>query len=200
MIKAAALVKPLTTGCAGHLLPRTIAHVLRVCVIANVDYRIKRVMQEARESEKEARKTIRRDDESNLACTSYLLDKPAYDESLYDIVIPTRETAIDDAVALIEKHALSDAVRTTPRSQRAADDFVLAARANLVLVEAGHIVDVLAEHGQVTLLINQYVMRMKRYREQLIEVAGGVVDPEKVTVRPGPKYNPPSINPWANID
>ena len=188
------------TGCAGHLLPRTIAHVLRVCVIANVDYRIKRVMQEAGESEKEARKTIHRDDQSKLACTSFLLDKPAYDESLYDIVIPTHETVIDEAVALIEKHALSDAVRTTPRSQRAADDFVLATRANLVLVEAGHVVDVLAEHGQVTLLINQYVMRMKRHREQLIEVVGKVVDPDKVTVRLGPKYNPPSINPWANIE
>ena len=33
-------------GCSGHLVPRTISHILRVCLIANHDYRVKLAVQE----------------------------------------------------------------------------------------------------------------------------------------------------------
>ena len=48
-------------GFAAHLIARGIAHVLRVCVIGNFDYRVKRVMEIEGKSEKDAHKIIHKD-------------------------------------------------------------------------------------------------------------------------------------------
>lgn len=187
-------------GCAGHLLPRTISHVLRVCLIANLDYRVEQGMKIDSLSEKEARKRIHRDDKKNYACTGSLLDKPAYDAQLYDIVIPMHETAVDRAVGMICDYADSEPIKTTPRSLQTARDFMLSAQVNLALTEAGHDVDVHAENGRVILLINEYMVRMKHYQEKLTAIAMAVPGVQDVSARIGPKYQAPAINPWSNIE
>jgi len=199
----AELIQPdkcIVSGCAGHLIPRTIAHVLRVCLIANHDFRVKTAAGETGKPDKEAGKIIHGDDKRNFGCTTYLFDKTAYDESLYDVVIPMHETSIEAAVDQIAEYAGREAVQTTDRSRQAAQDSVLSAQVNLALVEAGFRADVHAEGGNVVLLVNEYVVRMKRHEEKLTEVAGKVSGVESVTVRLGPKYKAPSINPWSDIE
>jgi hypothetical protein len=73
-------------GHAAHLVGEGISHVLRVCVIANFDHRIKKLMDSAGISEKEAHKAIHREDEGPQEWTKYLFDKAAYDKTLYDII------------------------------------------------------------------------------------------------------------------
>ncbi len=187
-------------GCMGHLAPRTIAHALHICVIGNFDYRVAQALQSGLGSEKEAEKKIRKDDEALAACVSFLSDKPPFDESLYDIVIPMQETSVSDAVAMISEHAQGDAVAVTDRSRQAAQDFVLSAEVALALAEAGHNMEVHAERGNVVILMSEYVLRQKRYEQQLTEIASQVEGVTNVTVRFGPKYSPPSMNPWANLD
>lgn len=187
-------------GCSGHLIPRTIAHILKVCIIANYDYRIKQAVENDRLSEKDAHRKIHLNDERNFVCTGYLFEKPAYDESLYDMVLPMHETSVDDAVNTIYEYAVSEPLRTTERSLQAARDFVLAAEVNLALTLEGINIDVHAEQGHVILLLNEYVMRMKQYEERLREIAGRVDRVEQVTIRKGPKFHVPSLNPWSNIE
>ena len=187
-------------GSAGHLIPRTISHVLKVCIIANHDYRVAQLMQQDGKSEKEAKRIIHNDDKLNSSWTMALLDKLAYDEDMYDIVIPMHKTTIDEAVEQIVKYAQVEAVQPTERSRRVAQDFLLSSRINLALVEAGHLIDVNSENGEVVLLINEYVVRMKRHQEVLEEIASGISGVKSVTTRLGPKYQAPSINPWANIE
>jgi len=76
---------------------------------------------------------------------------------------------------------------------------VLSADVALALAEAGLSGDVHSENGQVVLLINQYVVRLGRYRERLTEVAGKVSGVESVSTRLGPRYQTPSLNPWGDI-
>jgi len=190
----------LLQGCAGNLAPRTIAHILRVCVIANLDYRVQQAMKAANLSEKDARKQIHADDATLSACTSYLIEQSPFAESLYDIVIPMHDSSVDDAVALICEQAAGPAVQTTERSQQAAEDFVLASKVAVALVEAGYDLDVHAERGSIVLLMNEYVVRQKRYEEQITAIASKVEGVTGVNVRLGPKYAPPSLNPWSNIE
>ncbi len=187
-------------GCVGHLAPRTIAHILRVCVIANLDYRVAEAMKAGGLSDKDARKAIHNDDATVSACTSYLVEQPPYAEALYDIMIPMHDSSVEQAVDLICEHARGPAVQTTERSLQAAADFVLAANVGVALAEAGHDVDVHAERGDVVLLMNEYVVRQKHHEEQLTAIASRVDGVTGVTVRLGPKYAPPSLNPWANIE
>jgi two-component system response regulator CpxR len=186
-------------SCAGHLIPRTIGHILRVCVIANHDYRVKQAMA-AGNSEKDAEKLIHESDKRNFACTEFLLDKGAYDESLYDMTLPMHNRSIDDAVATICEYAGSEPVRTTERSRQAARDFILSARVNRTLVEEGLSADVYSENGQVIMLINKSVLRLSKYRERLVEVAEKVEGVDKASTRLGPKYKAQQVNPWSHIE
>ncbi len=190
----------IVVGCAGHLIPRTIAHVLRVCLIANHDYRVSQAVGETGKSDKEAAKIIHNDDKRNFGCTTYLYDKTAYDDSLYDVVIPMHDTTVGAAVEQVAEYAGREAVQTTDRSRQAARDAILAAQVNLVLVEGGFRAEVHAEGGNVVLLVNDYVVRMKRHEEKLTEIASKTAGVESVTVRLGPKYKAPSINPWSDIE
>lgn len=186
-------------GCAGYLVPRTIAHALQICIIANIDYRVAGAIRETGDTEGSARKRIKDDDERLSECTAYLFDRSPFDEKLYDIVLPMHEMSVDDAVGHICAQANGPAVRTTDRSRRAAEDFVLSANVQLALVEAGLNADVHAERGEVVLLLNEYVVRQSRYEEQLKRVASSVEGVGSVSVRLGPKYSPPSMNPWADV-
>ena len=69
----------LIEGRVGLLIPRTIAHALRVCVIANFDYRVAQAAAESGTAEKEAVRLVKENDEHNFACTDYLFGKAAYD-------------------------------------------------------------------------------------------------------------------------
>ncbi len=188
------------TGPAGHLFPRTIAHFLRVCIIANFDYRVKQAICESSLSEKDAQKLIRKDDAERLEWTSYLFGKPPYDDSLYDIVIPTHTVTVDDTVRTICDIATGEQLTTTERSQKAAEDFVLGARVNLALVEAGHDVEVASANGRVFITINKDVMRMKQFQDELKEAALKVKGVKDVEIRIGQKFQASSMNPWANIE
>ncbi|UCD16359.1 MAG: response regulator [Candidatus Zixiibacteriota bacterium] len=187
-------------GPAGHLLPRTIAHVFKVCVIANHVYRVSELVRKGAKSEKEAHKIVHRDDQERLEWVRYLFGKTPYDESLYDVVIPMHNTPAEDAVKIICDHTVREQVRTTERSRRAAEDFVLAATVNLAMVEAGHDVDVSSENGLVILAISQDVVRMKQYQDELRRIALKVSGVKDVQTRIGPKFRAASVIPWSNIE
>ncbi len=190
----------LLNGCASFLIPGNIGHVLKVCLIANQRFRIKQAMDQDNLAEAEAAVVIEDYDKQIASCANYLLDKPAYDETLFDMVIPMQDTPVDKAIEMIRRQVLSDAVRTTARSREIAADFLLAAKVKLVLIEAGHDVDVFAESGRITVRINEQAVRMGKLESKLKRLAGDVPGVIEVSTGLGPKFNPPSLNPWNNIE
>ncbi|MFZ5979043.1 MAG: response regulator [Candidatus Zixiibacteriota bacterium] len=192
--------KKLIDGIPVHLIPRYLPHVLKVCIIANHDYRVKRVMEKDGVSERDAVKIIHRDDDINVKMTGHLLNKNPYDETLYDIVIPMQDMSVDEAVETVKKHAGGDQVKYTERAAQIARDFVLTAAVNLALVNEGHDVEVFSENGRVTLTINKDVMRMNQYREELSKIASNIAGVSEVQTRIGQKFQTVSMNPWANLE
>jgi CheY-like chemotaxis protein len=186
--------------CLTFLLPWTVSHILRVCVIANFDYRLEQAVKTADLSEKDARNRLHKDDERITECSSYLFDKSPWDASLYDVVVPMHDRTVDEAVDLICDYATSEQLRTTDRSLQAARNFQLAAAVDLAVAGAGQPVEVHAERGHVTILVNQYTVRLAKLEERLRGLAGKVEGVTEVTVRKGPKYKPPAINPWSDIE
>jgi CheY-like chemotaxis protein len=187
-------------GCHGHLLPRTIAHVLRVLLVANKDYRIRRAVAETGKSEKEVERVILDDDTRIDECTESLLGRKANDRSLHDLVLPMHSRSVEGAVEEICNLARSEPVRTTERGRSAVHDLLLSARVGLALAEEGLSADVHAEHGHVILLINRFVVRLSRHRERLVEVASRVEGVADVTTRLGQRFGLASVRPWSNIE
>ncbi len=187
-------------GYEGHLIPRTISHILKVCLIGNFDFRVEQAMEAEKVLQKDAEKMIHKDDKERLEWTSYLFEKRPYDASLYDIVIPMHSTSVKDAADMICQYARSENVQSNQRSIKAAESFIVASLVELALIEAGHEVSVYAEENNIYITLSKEVMRHKQYEDEIRKIALAVEGVKNVEIKLSPKFQTSSLNPWANLD
>jgi CheY-like chemotaxis protein len=179
--------KQLYFGVSGHLIPRNISHVLRVCIMASTRYRTEWAMKETGMSEKRAVKSIHEEDVGCTRWTAYLFQKHPWDASLYDVVLPMDAKTPDEVAALICNHVKKDILQPNKASEKAAEDFVLGSQIEVALAENGHDVSVSARDGRILLTINKHVTGLSRLEEKLKKIAvkiPGVLQVE-TTVGPG---------------
>ena len=188
------------SGCVGYLIPGNISHVLRVCLIADISFRVSLTAETEGVSESDALAKVQEYDEKISACAAHLLQRPAYDDSLYDMVIPMDKTSVSVAVRMISDQATSDAIKTTDWSREAAESFLLSAKVKVALTEAGHNTEVFSEGGHVIIGINEQAFRMGRLEDKLKRIAAGIPGVKEVTTKLGSKFSPPSLNPWDGIE
>jgi two-component system, OmpR family, response regulator CpxR len=180
-------------GFCGQMIPKEVTHVLRICLIADMKYRIA-LATESGLSEKEATSIIRHRDEEQAVWihTLYQLKDP-WEPSLYDIVIPTDKMDVQETVSLIEKNLRSEVIRPTDASKKAAEDFLLAAKVDVALAKEGHSVGVKSRDGSVTLTINKHVLMLNRLEEELKAIAEKVPGVKSVETRVGKGYHKTDI-------
>jgi len=172
-------------GFTGMLVPSSVTHVLRVCLIADVQYRLE-VAVAAGLSEREAHKQIRQDDTVCAAwIDSVFHNKDPWTAGLYDILIPMNKRGVGGAGDLIKENLAKDAVRYTPASAEAARDLTLAAKVEVHLVGEGHDVAVAARGGLVTLTVNKNVMLLSRLEEELGALTREIEGVHNVEVKVG---------------
>ena len=179
-------------GFAGHLLPKELTHVLRVCLVAPRKHRAGMAAKTEGISEEAAEKQIRNDDEARGRWTLHLFGLGPWDESLYDVLVPMDSTSVEAAVDLIAEQTLTPPVKTTSTSQKSMMDFLLTAQVQLALVQKGHDVDlgVASDDGNVTLTINRYVLMLENLKKRLREVTLGVSGVKDVKIDLGPHFRP----------
>ena len=187
-------------GFAGHLLPRDITHILKVCQVANRDYRVDSAAESEKVSKRSASRGIKKDDEERKKWTQYLFDKGPWDQDLYDIKIPMHETTVEDAVSLICENVRKEQIITTPESSKAMSGFVFATKVNVALVEKGHNVLVSSDDGNVTLLINKYVLRLEHLKEELKEITDAFPGVKSTEIHLGPGFKRPAIYPGIDFE
>jgi two-component system, OmpR family, response regulator CpxR len=178
--------KPLITGPVGFLIPAKISHVLRVCLVAELGFRINEARQREGITEKEALQQIQRQDE-DLAAWMRLLNRneDPWTDSLYDIIIPMDKTDPKGAVSLILEKAGSEEFARTSHSQAALADFLLAAQVDVGLAQEGHNVIVDANKGVITLTINKNVLMLSLLEEDLKSIVEKIPGVTGVTTRIG---------------
>lgn len=187
-------------GPAGLLLPRSIAHVMQVCVIANTDYRIGVARAAAGLSAANARKAVEDADAGLRRWTRWILDREPFAEPLYDMVIAMQDTSVEGAVELIADALDSPGLRTTDAGRRAVEDFRLAARVQAVLAAKGHEVEVESRDGDVVIGINKPVLRMGSLERRLEALATEVPGVTGATARPGSRYVPAGLMPDVDME
>ena len=175
-------------GFVGQLIPKDIAHVLRVGIIADTKFRLRRAIQEKGLTEERAVKLIRQDDEKAALWTSLLFQKDTWDSALYDMIIPMDKKSVDDAVNYIQQNVKKDVIEKTPSSEKTLDDFALSSRVENVLVGEGKDVSVSTRDGHVILTINKHVLRLSHLKEKLRKRIMRVPDVKEVETHVGPGY------------
>ncbi len=181
-------------GFCSQLIPRSVSHALRVCLIADMPSRVGRAAVEEGLRAKEAGKLIRQQDEKKAAwCLAVMGSADPWDPDLYDVLIPTDKTGLDSAVKLVAQNLAKDVVQPTAASKQAADDFLIAARTERALAEKGHYVGVECTAGKVTLTINKNVLMLGRLEEELKAIAAPVEGVRSVMTRVGKDFYKPDI-------
>ncbi|WP_020590251.1 response regulator [Desulfobacter curvatus] len=173
-------------GFTSLLIPASISHVLRICLIADKTSRMEQAMEELGLSEKDAANLISKNDETFSAWsnTLYKITDP-WDASLYDMILPTDKMTKDEAVSLILENLKNEVIQPTKASKKAADDFALAARVEVELSKEGHAVGVSARDGLVTLTINTNVLLLGKLEEELKNIVQQVEGVSSVETRIG---------------
>lgn len=184
----------LVEGFCSQLIPRSISHALRVCLIADMPSRVGRAAVEESLRSKDAAKLIRRLDEKKA---TWILDvlgaTDPWGRDLYDLLIPTDKTDLNAIVDLVEENLAKEVVQPTPISKQAVEDFVIAARVEKTLADRGHYVAVECAAGAVTVTINKHVLMLGRLEDELKSIAEPVEGVRSIQTKVGKDFYQPDI-------
>jgi len=184
----------LITCFSGQLIPETISHILRVCLIAPKKYQISAAAKQQGISEKDAARFVqRRAEDCSFWIDTLFSNSDPWDPALYDIVIPVDKMPVQDAAALIADNAGKDIIQQTADSKQALEDFRLAAETEAALVREGHTVEVSARNGAITLIINKHVLRLNRLQEELKSIAEPIAGVKLVETKIGKDFHKTDI-------
>lgn len=184
----------LILGFAGQLVPSEATHVLKICLIAEMKFRIINASKKLGVSEKEAAKLIQKNDENCTAWIQTLFENnDPWDSSLYDIVIPTDKIDASSAACLIKENIVKDVMKITENSKQSIEDFLLAAKVETLIANEGHSVKVKAENGKVTMIINKHILMLSRLEEELKGIVNKVPGIKSVETKVGKNYHKADI-------
>lgn len=164
-------------GLAGHLLLKGIPHVLKVRINADMERRIKIVMERDGIPADAARHRIAEDDRQRRKWTHSLYDQDPWDSSLYDLSICIDKLSIDDAVDFICQAAATDGFQATEKNRQKAADMAVACRVKAALVDDFPHVGVTCEYGNVLVYVrakDPVAGRLTKKLNQIRESAAGI--------------------------
>lgn len=157
----AALTEEVRTGAAvyhgnaGHLLLRGAPHVLRVRIIAPMEFRISMAQDRLKLTRDEVIAYIQKMDQDRRKWTQYLYGVDWGDPALYDIVLNLEHMSIPEGCSAVSTLVRQRCFKFTPEDQAAMDDLALASRvrAELALDDSTSQleVEVISERGALTI-------------------------------------------------
>jgi cytidylate kinase len=142
-------------GQAGQQLLKGISHVLKVRLIAPLEFRLKAAMEREGLSREAALQYIQQVDEERLRRMRYLFNVDWRDPALYDVVLNIEHMSLDTAADVVVYMAQHPEYQPTPASTKKLNDLTLSCQVKAALaahpVTSGIDVDVRADDGIVWL-------------------------------------------------
>jgi cytidylate kinase len=160
-------------GLAGHVMLKGVDHVLKARILADMENRVQLEMEREGLSREKALKGLEKDDDERRKWTLALWGKDPWDPALYDLVIHVHRIRIGDAVDIICHAAGLEHFQTTPESQKAVDDLLLAARVKTKLVGELPGCSVSADDGSVRVDLKADITQEPYYIEEVQRLSEG---------------------------
>jgi cytidylate kinase len=173
-------------GMAGHFFVQGVPHVLKVRIIADLEERIRIVMERDQVSRREAGRFVRRIDEERRKWSRHMYDIDTTDPSLYDLVIHVGKLTVADAADLICQTVRLRQFRTTPESQMMLEDLSLAADVRAALIDLKPDVEVTAQDGLVRVATRAHESQEAALVRDLEGIVAGVPGVREVHVNVTP--------------
>ncbi len=173
-------------GHAGHLLLPGISHVIRVRIIADMEFRIESVMRSHGLSRELAVSYIEKIDRERAEWTQFLYGIEWDDPSHYDVVLNLSRMSIASASESVARMAEQPDFQPTPESRKIVRDLGLGSRIWVALARDARTkatdVVVMADDGLVTIVGKA---RSPEVRDAVAAVAGRVEGVKEVRSRVG---------------
>jgi len=176
-------------GMAGHFFVKGVPHVLKVRIIADMEDRIKVVMERDGLPLKEAQRTVKRLDEERRRWSRQLYGIETSDPSLYDLVLHIKKLSVDDAVDIILHTVKLKRFQTTPESQSLMDDLVLAAQVKTTIVDFKPDVRVSAKSGLVHIWFEARSRREVEMVEEIESIVKRIPGLKELKIEMKPSIN-----------
>lgn len=169
-------------GQAGQQLLQGIDHVLKVRLIAPLEYRIKAAMERQGLSREAAARFIRQVDEERLRRMRYLFDIDWRDPTLYDVVVNLAQMRLETAADVVISLAQGAEYQPTPASEKALADLTLGCRVKAAVAAhpatLGIEVEARADDGMVWL---SGVIEFAEMVPEIVQVAENVPGVKEVS-------------------
>ncbi|MEW6614850.1 MAG: cytidylate kinase-like family protein [Thermodesulfobacteriota bacterium] len=169
-------------GLAGHFFVKGVSHVLKVRIIADLEDRIRLVMERDKVSRKKALQFLKKIDEQRRKWSISLYGIDTLDPSLYDMVLHIRKITVDDAVDIICHTAGLKDFKTTPESQKAMDDIFLASEVKVALIDLKPDIEVSADSGKVSVATSARLSHEEKLVQDIEGVAKTIPGVKEVSV------------------
>jgi cytidylate kinase len=141
-------------GHAGHLLLRGVPDVLKVRVIANMDFRIRALTDHHMVSREQAVQYIKRMDEERERWTRFLYHEDWRDPALYDLILNLEHMSVSGACDNVCHVVSMEQYRPTRQWRKAVDDLALGSHLMALVATDRRIsgeVEIEADGGAVTI-------------------------------------------------
>jgi cytidylate kinase len=162
-------------GRTGHFLLPGVSHVLKVRVLADLEYRIKTVMRDLNLDRGKARRYIEEVDEDRRRWVRSVYAVSWEDAANYDVVLNLAQVSMENAATVLMQMAQLPDFQTTPASRRSMEDLRLAAKARTLLARDerthGASVKVRADNGVVNVT---YLPQDAKLAKTIPEVCRGL--------------------------
>ena len=170
-------------GFAGHFLIKGVSHVLKARIVAALESRAAIVMERDKVSREEALRFLKKIDDQRRKWSRSLYGIDTWHSSLYDFVLNIDRLTVNDAVDIICDTVKQPAFRTTPQSQKAMDNLLLACEVKAVLIGVKPDVEVSASDGVVLMQTTGPVYQEKRLAAELIRMGQSVEGVKDIRVK-----------------
>ncbi|MEJ2247090.1 MAG: cytidylate kinase family protein [Acidobacteriota bacterium] len=163
-------------GNLGHLLLRSIDHVLRIRLIAPLEYRIQMLTERGQMTYKEAAAYIDKIDAQRRAWTLLLYGVDWLNPGVYDLTINLENMNIDTAVEIAVAAARCEKYSATDLSRKAMQDLSLAVRVRAELA-ADHLIapsEIEVEADSVTGTVFLEGKLPSNLTDRIVEIAGNI--------------------------
>jgi CheY-like chemotaxis protein/cytidylate kinase len=180
-------------GILGHLIPNWTTHIVKVLIITDKKHRIAHGISKEGLSEEEVIEKIHEADKHAILWTNSLFGKKAWDESLYDIVIPTDKVSSEDAAKLIIDNAEKCAHLSGEIVAQEQADFALTATVEYELAGVGSRCTTRATKGDVTVAIEENVLMLSKLKRKINDIASAIDGVKSVDVTIGKNFYDTSI-------
>lgn len=168
-------------GLAGQFFLKEIPNVLKVCLIADIEYRIKSVMGTEKISYTNARNYLKKIDEERIKWGKRLYGINTYDPILFDLVIYVSRLTTDDATDIIQYSAKLPCFQSTPESQDILKNTTIRAQIIALLPEYANS-KISVDNGKVEMEVNAPLNQKDRIVRETREVVERIEDVKEINV------------------